>query len=358
MSYDGYTPGGFDLLQNDRVKVLESNFYQNPKSLNELMKPIQAAQCILGHQNPQLIPKMQNNLCVGMTVIEWRTCDMVISDNCEQTCDPIGGNLPGLSKLDFDPNGCLKVEFGVKERFCDNMVTWEEIVARQRAKAKVLMECELAERLLVFLQASADTIDLTDIPFDANYTVNGNCIEIPSSEWSLGLFSQFQYLAGQLDMMNVLYITGKNFADDKFMNQYRSSSCCNNLDILGSNDFNICFDPRNVDSTLGGRYTFMMEQDSILFWNTYEHRSTTPVRQTGDLYEWREMLPRLTYNANGRSNPIYIDVTMQRKCFVANGVRQYRRCYEYMVRYGLHEGPCDCNDMRGILKFKNYCLGC
>lgn len=356
----GYVPGDFSLLQNDRVRIKEDEFISNPSSLKELNKPIQAAQCILNHQDPRLIPKMQNELCVGITVLSWRLCGMTISDNCEEACDLNGGNLPGVTKQDFDPNDCLKIEFEVNEYYCDNMAMWEEIVAKQRAKAKVLLEAEMAKKLVTFVAANGDQVDMTNIAFDASYTVNGTEIVIPSNEWGASIFSEFQYMNEQCDLMNPLYLTGKNFHTEKFLNKYKSQSCCNNNDLLESNDFNICFDTRNIDSTLGGRYTIVMDQDSILFWNTHEHRSTTPVQMSSshDLWEWYDTLPRLTYTANGSSTPIYMDVTMQRKCYTEGGKRRYKRCYEYVVNFGLHEGICSCDEKRGILVYKNDCVGC
>ena len=357
-----YTEGNFSLLQHDRVKVMEDQFYNGSVAMKELNKPINSAQCILNHQTPTLLPKFQNSLVVGVSVLTWRSCNMAISGDTVEACDLTGGEGLGVTKDDFDLNGRIKVEFEVSEEIYDSMATFEMILAKQAAKAKVLCEVELAQRLVTFASTNADTVSLAGIEVDVTATVNGNTIEIPSAEWSSTVLGEMEYIHEQFDMMNVLYVTGKNFYTEDFLNKYKNQSCCNNADLLRSNDFEICFDSRNVDSVLGGRYTLAIEEDAIFFWNAYKHNSTTPINRSSanDLWEWRETLPRLTYKAmglpkpsgySGDDNPIWIDVTMQRVCAVVNDRRVYSRKFEYIISYGLFNGPIDCNDRVGILKY-------
>lgn len=359
-----YIPGDFGVLQNERIKVFDDQFFNGTnRTLNELKKPIQAAACILGHQDVNFIPSMQENLCTGVTVYSYRACEAVITDCKPKECDLPGGDPNvGLTKEDYDLNDCIQADFKVLERPCESAADWDRIEALERARIKIEIECEIARRLLQFVAANADTPDLADCAIDVNYTLNGNCIEIPGNAWNSTLFADFTYITQQFDMLNVKYLSGKNFWTESFLNQYKGR-CCSDNTMLESNDFDICFDTRNVDSTLGGRYTFAMEQNSTIFWNAYEHRTETPVQisSSKDLWTWRETLPRLRYGGSGMegasegSIPIYIDVTMQRKCLEG---RKMVRCYEYRVNYGLHCGICDCNGIKGILKFLNGCHSC
>lgn len=363
MSAVTYVPNDFDELRVRDLRLMDEEFVANPRSLAEMIAPIQAAQCILGHQNPMIDPILQNDRCLKAEVFSMRSCDQEVEECDYEACEVQGEPSVGITKDTYQLNDCIKVSFAVHEQMCTTLVPWERVEARERMIKKLALEKELAKRLPAYLATMADIIDLDQYSFDATYEANGNCISIPTPEFTTSIFSEFDYLNEQCDINNPLYIHGKNFSQERFISSLGSQACCGNIDsaVLGSNMFNHCFDSRNMREGLGtdgDRYTLVMDQNSIVFWSGYHHQTLTPQMHTKDLYTWRETLPRLMYRANGQMNPIWIDVTAEKKCIVKDGVRLWAWCYEYRLRFALNPGLCDCDGKRGIIKYLNNCVNC
>lgn len=351
-----YTEGVFTPSVMLDVKRKSSELFTSDRSFRELEKPIQVAAAILGQQDVALEPTLQRGVCVGMSVMFQRSCDIAVID-CETDACKITGPEIATEAISYTPNGCIETSFTVLDEACDNNhFTFADNFARAKAKGFVELEAKIAEKVASFLFSSADTVLQADVDahMDAAATVEGgNNIAIAENLWESELLADIEYLANQFDMMNTIKVTGKNFHTEKILSQYKSVACCTNSEILNDPNYSLIFDTRNLDSTLSGRYTFVVDPGAIVFWSTKKHKTPTPTNLDGNTGAWYETLPRLTYNNRGTQEPVYVDMLSQRSC---TGEGQWGTTVRMKVTYGLHKGPDDCNGKFGILKFK-YGIG-
>lgn len=345
-----FTPGDFTPAAVLQIKRKSTDLFTRDRSLAELNLPIQAASCLLSGQDVALEPVLRNGKCIGMTVVYHRSCNLTVSDGAPADSCTITGAQLGAEAVTYDAEGIGYTSFSVMDDDCGNMFTWEDNVARGDARAKALLEAHIAQKLVAFLGAEADTVlqAEVDAAFDTTATVSGNSIQVNSSLWTPKLLADMEYIAEQNQIFSPIIISGKNFYNDAFLSQFNSPYCCNNNDILNDERFKICFDKTNVDSTLGGRYTFFVDPGSFVFWNTKEYKTEQPHQLDGNTYSYYSILPRLRYNNRGTLEPIYVDVLSQRSC--TDG--KWGWTFRYTVTGGIHKSIDDCGGKYGILKYE------
>ena len=313
-----------------------------------MKQPIVAGQAILAHQSPEIIERFEGQECIEAKVVALRACDNDIEGAATINCD-----IPDATELGSESLVLAKellvnpVRFTIKEKECHNAFTWDERMAYNMTKSKTLLEIALTKRLVTLAATTADTPSTSWFEKTTG-TVVGNSFDVTTANFAPELYADLLYASQITDMNDIIVVNGVNFYHDTFLNQFKGIACCDNDSVLSGAPYEVFFDLKNMDSTLGAKVTMAIDKNALLFWSSPNFTNTAPELKTDDIYVWRDMLPRLKYMANGAMQDIYIDVRAQKKCI--DGSRNTQWNFELTLWGAITANLANCDDRQGIIK--------
>lgn len=345
-----YTDGVFSPSTNAAILIKETDFIVENR-IQETNKPIVAGQAILDQQNPILTllgeQKGDGMKCTSAKLVALRTCDNTVEDDLTLDCEVPAGNEGGTEALVLGKQIISIARFSVWDSQCNNVFSFDDLVAQNKAIAKVNIEVDLSRKLVAYAAANADTPS-TDW-FETPGTVSGNKFVIANEDWNEDIYGDILYAANLTDIYNPMMLNGRNFYKDTFLSQYKGLACCDNQGVLRGAPWPINFDIRNIDQTLGGNYTLVLDKNSLLFWSSVEWTNVAPRLTVADTYVWSEPLPRLKYMANGAQQTIMVDIRARKDC--RNG-KDYGVHYEIILTGEMKANLPNCDGRKGILKIE------
>ena len=343
-----YTAGDFSpsVLGDTIIKEMDMLNGQG-RTLSELSKPIVAGQAILMNQDPSITEMYSGQDCISAKIVALRGGSVVVAGSSTLACDIPDGNELGSEGKTLDKVLLVNPVFAsIKEKECNNAFTWEERLAYVKLKAKVELEVALTKKLVSNASLWADIPSALWFDKTAG-TVVGNSYDVTNANFKPELYADILYASNIIDMNNPIVLNGINFYHDTFLTQFKGIACCDNDTVLTGAPYQVYFDLRNVDTTIGAKTTFAIDKNAMLFWSSPIFNAV-PREMTNDTIAWTEELPRLRYMANGQMLPIYVDIRAQKKC-VDNGT-DIQWNYEFTLRGALDQNLLDYNNRGGILK--------
>lgn len=309
-----------DLVVNSRMK--------------EFKEPIIAGQAILAHQDPTIVTIGAGIGCMNASIYTMRTAS---TDKGSKVldCDITTGPKAGTEKVDLVKESLVNLEkFSIDDIKCANAVDFGKEKAYMGMQAKINLEVKLSKALVALGITGID--EPSSDWFETDVTLNGSIIEIPSASFTSDVLADLQFGASVANMFDPLILNGRNFYNEKILEQYKSQGCCTNDAILNRNTFfNIVWDPKNVDQVTTAKSTLIIDKNSILFWSSpaYSNLGMEAMEsESNDTYHWVETLPRLQYFAGGGFQPIYVDVRAKRSCVKdAAGIPRNGWSFEYAL---------------------------
>lgn len=349
--------GTFTAGQLGDAIAIESEIIETSR-VSELKTSIVAGQALFMHQDHRFTELMANNgmgqRCVSIQVATHRMCDIDVAETTTISCDVGTQTETEAEGITLDKENLAKIAFRVLDSECNNVFTFERVLAESMIKAKAKLEVQLSKLAVTKASINADTPVTTW--FETTGTVNNNTFIVDPADWASDLIADIRY-AGSLTKANdMIIINGQNFHTETFLANFKGIACCDNDQVLLGSGYNIYFDVHNVDQTLGGKYTLAVDKNALIFWSAPDHVAGSladPILMSADTYIWRDTLPRLQYYANGTMNPIYVDVRMKRLCSGSSvSSLTYGWDIEMVVRGVLSANLANCDDYQGILKIK------
>jgi|GEM_PF-4624373 len=340
------------VLPDVLIKINE--MFSGERHTPELNKDIQTIQALAERQTARF-----DKLDVLLDHMDCRGAKVVFLKDCTNTAinlitDPITScTLTGAEteseSLTLANNLGYADSFSVKEEDCKDLFTIADKIAFLMASKMAAIEEKLNLACIAFLIANEQPV-----ADPLTYTETGNIVNIPTDAWTPALLAEMAVMAKLSNLYSPFIISGSNLYVANFLADYRSQSSPSVDAVLKSGPFDIIFDIKNIDTTVGANATFMVDPSSYAFWSTNQFQNTAPQEfsKGSTLYVWKQRAPRLVYNNNGVLTPVFFDMSTQETCAVVSGTRYVNRVFEIVFRGGLQLGPqvCSATDT-GILQF-------
>lgn len=351
--------GNFTATQLGDVIGLEAELMQTSR-VSELKTSIVAAQALMNHQDHFITQRFEDNSgmgqrCVSIKVATNRFCGINVDLTPTQSCEVEAGTESESEAITLDKENLAKINFRVLDNQCNNVMTFERLLADNILKAKAKLEVRLAQLFTAEASAAADT-PLTSW-FNTDGAVNNNTFIVDPTDWKSDLIADIRYAMALTKGNDPIILNGNNFYTEQFLAAYKGIACCDNDSVLLNGGYDIFFDIHNIDQVLGGKYTLAVDKNALIFWSAPDYLGlgfATPTLVASDTYLWVDTLPRLRYSANGSmDNPVYVDVRMKRIC-TGSGVASvaYGWDVELIVRGVLATNLANCDGYQGVLKIK------
>ena len=351
--------GDFTAGQLGDAIAIESEMMMTSRT-SELSTSIVAAQAVMNHQDFRATELMTPGIlgvgtrCVSLKVVAHRFCDIDVDTTPTVSCAVDTGTEAEAEALTLDKENLAKINFRVLDSQCNNVFTFEKVLAENMLKAKAKLEVQLSKLIVTELSTNADTPVASW--FDTDGTVVNNTYVIDPNDWTTDLYADIRYAMALTKGNDPIIINGHNFYNESFLANFKGIACCDNDSVLLNGPYQMFYDLHNVDQTLGGKYSLAVDKNALIFWSAPDHKFMElgqPELVSSDTYLWWDTLPRLQYYANGQMNPIYVDVRMKRLCS-GSGVQSltYGWDVELVVRGVLSVNLANCDGYQGILKIK------
>ncbi len=331
-----FTAGVFTPSAIADVVIAEQDLLATSR-MSELSQEIVAGQALLNHQDPNVVTIGEGSSCIGAKIYTMRSASLEAA-NTTLACAIPAGNKAGTEALTLQKTLLTKPQrFSIDDTQCRNAVDFMKQMAYLGMKAKVGLEVALSKALVTLAGTGADTPDADW--FETTGTVSGTDYEISAANFDSDVLADLQWAGKASDMNMPIVLNGRNFFNKAILEQYASQGCCTNDAILNRNQvFDIYWDAKNVDSTLGTGSTLVIDKNSVLFWSSHVYDNMgmeTMIEQgkeSSDRYHFVDILPRLKYFANGALQDIYVDVRVEKGCVLDSlNVSRNAWKFEYLL---------------------------
>ena len=349
-----YVAGTYTASDLPHILKKEADLLSGQSRMSELTQPIIAGQAILQNMNPDITGiQFAGEECIKAKVTNIRAAS-TITGSKSITCVPTGGIEAGTDSKEFSKTVLTNIaRFKIWDHECHNQYGFNDRFAYLDLKAKIDLELELTKVLVNYLATNADVPDPTWFKSTSVTPVvdDTNVLEIATADWKGDLLADFYAIKTLADMPNAIILSGRNLWNATMLAQFQVNYASTNNQVLtGQNWFDLYFDLKNIDQTLSGAETLMMDKNAIIFWSSPLHQQMMqPKLMAADTYMWSDVLPRLKYMANGAMQNIYVDIKTARGCTSGS----YWTEYEYILRGALDTNLPNQNSDYGILRFRN-----
>lgn len=343
--------GDFSASNMADIIVEQRKLFADPRTDRELKHPVNSAKALLENQQVRFIPQMLDGTCIAVKAVFLKNTDNTIIDASvtAETCE-IAGAEGESDSVTYNPNIHIYKEFSVSNKDCKDTFTYEQKLAREFMRNKVLLERSINDRTISFLSASAMNNGYTD----TEGTITGPITNFPKSMWTEDLLGEFRLTAEMNKIYNPVLLTGTNF----YVNRYHADFDARNDDERDrlakyAAWSNFYFDPLNIRSVLAKDSTFMFEPGAAAFWNKRNVTSTTPIewKDKDNTIVWSEPSLNLKYRDGNVLKDAYFDVYSRTQCIVTAGNRlDVKTSFRFVFQGGLILAPSGTSGS-GILEF-------
>lgn len=344
--------GDFTATQLNDVQELMYNLFTGERLDVNLNKPVPTAINALSRQTATIHPVLVSGECraveVGFLQDTITTSGTPPSSNCEIT-----GTQGESAKITLNETHFRQVEFAVYDDQCKDGITFEQKLSYMMARAFVELELWLNNSVITFFDANA--MNATYLTIDTeDGTLVGDEIQVALANLNTAEYlASMQYIANKHDVFAAWILSGKNLWVPKFASQFKSPSCCT-VDALYDGPFDIAFDIKNLDTTVGSRSTFLIDPNGYVIWPKNDYMNDAPEGKDDqyNTFVWRQRSERLQYASGGTLSPVYFDVKRQRKCVIdANNHERWADHFRVQFRGGMSLGPDPSAVGSGIIQF-------
>ena len=337
--------GDFSASTLPDVIIKINEMFSGVRHTPELNQPIDTINALATRQTVRFDAVnvlLEHMDCRGAKTVWLKSCtnDVVNAiDTPISSCDITGAETES-TYLALANNLAYVATFEVSEEDCADAFSASEKIAYLMAVKMAMIEKKINDAGIAFLtaneQAPAD---------DLGYTLDGNVITVPVANITPAFLADVSIMAELSNLYSPFIITGKNLYTANFLADYRSAGSDNVDRVLRSGPFDIVFDVKNIDTTVGADATFVVDPSGYAFWSSNQYMNESPTLR-GDAQGtlvWKQRAPRLMYNNGGNLTPVYFDVEYQKICQVAPaGTTTLNHAFRIVFRGGLQLGPHVC----------------
>lgn len=356
----------------DRIEGLFAPGQTTP-SRYPFVNHVATARAMLNEHTANLSPVFDaNQQCVGYRVYWLTKGDDTIAYNSTPgsftfNCTIPSGQGPVSSTKTYTNNYAIVSRIEIDDNLCGNVFrdpgsTGAEqgrtIIANRFATALHDLRDALNTKMVNFLDSNKSAVNNdptlpTGVAFGSSvFTVTESTLSMQEPD----TLTDLEAIAINNDMSNYFFVAGRNhFYNAKVDAQFRvaNDSERDHIRLLDGNGWRMYHDIKNLDSTLSGSNSFIVDPGSYVFWDfVNQERSMTPVMVDDDTFEYWMEDPILSLN--GR--PLRINVRYQKTCNGGN-TQQMKTTnthrWELILHGGLYTAPAAEDNHTGILKFKS-----
>lgn len=296
-----------------------------------------AAQAVLENQTARLAPLQDPTKDRKVSLIWHQSCDLSVQD-CGDQCS-IEGTEAGSICKDYELTICKSVAVKVREfAFRTQVLSREEVAARQLAEALKTMDEYYAQQVVAFLIANAGTNALTN-----PYTVSGTTTSIPAANWTPNLMGYLALAMAVNKMSNMFMLSGQNL----YVSEFNAAKEAGNADGKGNAakmaTFKKYWDLFNVDAIASpDRPTFLINPNSVALVTKAYYQAVPKEYKMKNNWQIRSSvaspsLPGVTYDLHYTTECANDEVFHQ---------------WEVRTKGGLFLNPQGCDNTRtGIIQF-------
>lgn len=248
----------------------------------------------------------------------------------------------------------------VKDNECTNLITFQQLSAEAIERGMRKIRAALNAKCITFLDATKSAVNNDDDVTDGN--VGG--VSFASSVFSVSstvlpfndpdTLTALDVIVANNSMETAFWIAGRNAFYNATLNSQFHRLNDNERYLVRFDDYNMWFDPKNLDNTLTGSNLFAVSPGSYLFWNSDVYQTMQWQQIKADMWVSTIPDPVLQYNDNGTMRPVLYNVVYQLACSDRNNStlkHQMNHTYEIRLQGGLAAAPASEDNHTGILKF-------
>lgn len=339
---------------------LENIFATPNTAMSELAEgSALTARALLAKSRSRTVERLVGNKCVGVEAYFIRPNaesgeDFATPTTCETPC----GDEAETIKTTLDTVVLAEAQAKVLDDRCDNMVDFGQELARVQEHMMVKMRSEFNRIVVIPTIAAASQANL-DTFMEATWdgTTNTPRITVPLADFSYANFSEFQTVASNNNFGDFFFVSGRLLRSQEWFAMINKGNEGFRDQALAFAQQDIFFDTRDLDQTMGRKTLFAIDQNSYAFWNT-TRSTTTPVAintDTGRKWVWVQADPFMTWQNNGRTEPILYEFEMQETC-VGRDEQKFQQssfCLYSRLLGGLEFVPTGPNGEKGVLQFSD-----
>ena len=346
-------------LQVSQVK-LENMFASPNVAMSELTEgSALTARALLTKSTSRTEPRLAGGKCVGVDAYFIRPHaksgeDFATPTTCATPCGDEAETIKGT----YDTVVLAEATAKVLDNRCDNLVDFGDELARVQEHMMVKMRSEFNRIVAIPTVAAASQANIdTFMEPTWDGVINTPRIVVPTADFSYTSFPEFQAVAANNNFGDFFFVSGRLFHAAEWMAMMNRANEGFRDQALAFGQQEMYFDLRDLDQTMTRRTVFAIDTNSYAFWNT-TRSSTTPSYQntdTGRKWVWVMADPFMTWNNNGRAQPLLYEFEMQETCIGRDEQKfqQSSYCLYSRLLGGLKFVPTGPNGEKGVLQFSN-----
>ncbi len=350
--------GDFSASNMNRALVRLGEMFASPNhTVVELNEPALSAQALLENNRARFERVYTGNHCSGVKAWFLRGAHNPITTTPD-SCTTPAGVYSETSSQNYDNEMLAGDAQRVLSARCDNEVAFAEEMAFAMSLVMASNRKQLNEAIIARIAAQAQT-NISALP-DA-WSTSGADILVPAADFKWDNLGEFQFVANN-NLLGSPYfmLTGYNLYNELFLSQAYAQSPENQARMRAFGNSVIYQDARYLDTLVGSKSTFAIEQNSFAFWN-FSWGSSTPqeisVGSTGKKMQFWVNDPVLRYRDGTTLRPVQHIFEVEESCSDRNTNTEIQIQYNIFGRImgGFKFAPngrdSDSNTTKGVVKF-------
>lgn len=371
MAAQNLTASALTFVQ-DRVEAMFAPGQSTPHRY-PFVNHLVTAQAMLREHRANISPVLDaQNKCIGYRVYWLQKGDNTIAYNDVPgsytfECTVPSGHGPVSDEKIYTNNFAIVSRIEVDDDLCGNVFRdpggtladqAASVIANRFAVGLHDIRSALNAKFISFLDTNKSSVNNDDnlpsgVSFGSSlYTVTESTLSMQEPD----TLTDLDAIAINNDLTDYFYVAGRNhFYNAKVDANFRmeNDNERDHMRLLDGNGWRMYHDIKNLDSTLSGSNSFIVDPGSYVFWDFVNNeRGFNPVEVDDDTFEYYITDPVL--NFMGR--PLRVNVRYQRTCNGGNTTQMATTSthrWELILHGGLYVAPPSEDDHTGILKFKS-----
>ena len=263
-------------------------------------------------------------------------------------------NFAIVSRVEVDDDLCGNL---FRDRGADKRAQAATVVAERLKTGLYDIRPALNTKLINFLDTNKSAVN-TEATLPSGISFGSSTFTVTESVLSMqepDTLTDLDAIAINNDMEDYFYVAGRNH----FYNARKNADYRVNNDAerdharLLDDSWRMYWDIKNLDSTLSGSNSFIVDPGSYVFWDFVDNeRSRDPREVDDDTFEYFIDDPILMF----QGRPLRVNVRYQRTCNGGNLTQMATTSthrWELILHGGLYTAPASEDNHTGILKFKS-----
>jgi len=353
-------------LNNVQIELEEMFAGVTPSKMPKV-EHIGTAKAILENSGGSAVSEMRNEAgeCVGVEVkwIKQGTDAITYSSTgsgLDLACDLGTGSGFETASQTYNNNLVIYDLQVVKDNECSNIITFQRLSAEAIERGMRKIRAALNAQAITFLDGRKSAVNN-----DADVTAgNVDGVSFASSTFDVSstvlpfndpdTLTVLDTIVANNSMETAFWVAGRNAFYNAVLNSQFHRQNDNERYLVRFDDYNMFFDPKNLDSSLTGKNLFAVSPGSYIFWNTDVYNTMQWQQIKADMWVSTIADPVLQYNDNGTMRPVLYNVVYQLACSDRNNStlkHQMNHTYEIRLQGGLAAAPPADDNHTGVLKF-------